>query len=145
MVAARSEWWRDDCLGCFDRIGDIVRRNLTRIIRLVRADVGGTPVEILVTTYWNVFKEPRTAAAADGSWTPYDRMARRATLITNQAICAAATAGGAACIDLFRPFKGDGTRDARSLLGPDLDHPNARGHQLIATTLARHGWRGAPA
>lgn len=136
MVTPRSEWARDSCRGCFDRTADRVQSNVVRIVRRVRAAVGSPNVEIMVTTYWNVFQEPPTADAADGRHSEYDVMARRATLLTNSALCAAAHQGGVTCVDLFRPFKGDGTRDARRLLEPDRDHPNWAGHQLIAETLA---------
>lgn len=140
LAPARWEWQDDGCQGCFDQAADTVGRNVTTIVARVRAAVG-RPVEVLVTTYWNVFKEPATHAAAAGRSSSYDVMARRATLLTNTALCAAAARTGAICAGLFVPFKGDGTRDARWLLDPDLDHPDAAGHQVIANALASHGWR----
>jgi lysophospholipase L1-like esterase len=141
LVPAREDWSEGTCEGCFYAAADTVEANLTRIVRQVRAAVGTSPVELLVTTYWNVFKEPETAAQAAGTATPYDVMARRATLILNAAICRSAARAGAVCAGLFAPFKGDGTRDALGLLGPDRDHPNAAGHRVIAEALAAHGWR----
>ena len=39
-------------------------------------------------------------------------------------------------VDIYTPFKGaDGSTDDTALLADDGDHPNAAGHQLIATAL----------
>lgn len=140
LVPAREDWTEGTCQGCFYAAAQAVEGNLIRIVRQARAAVG-TSLVVLVTTYWNVFKEPETAAQAAGTSTAYDVMARRATLILNAAICRAAAHARAVCAGLFAPFKGDGTRDALGLLEPDRDHPNAAGHQVIANALAAHGWR----
>jgi len=38
-------------------------------------------------------------------------------------------------VDLYSPFKGDGSKDPTSRLASDGDHPNSAGHQLIASAL----------
>jgi lysophospholipase L1-like esterase len=142
MSRARNEWAHDECVDCFARVAASVRTNVAEIIRLVRARVGTRPLEVLVTTYWNVFKEPPAAGRDDPDGPGYVEMAELATSRANHAICAAAKQRHAACVDLYRPFKGaHGGRDATGLLAPDRDHPDAAGHQLIASTLAAYGWR----
>jgi len=138
MARARSEWEQDGCVYCFDKVAATIKANVVKIVRLARADAGRDPVEVLVTTYWNVFEE---AAAQGPQQTAYTAMAELATSRANVAICAAAEQHDAACVDLYRPFKGDGSDDALPLLADDRDHPNAAGHQLIAWRLAAYGWR----
>ena len=140
MARARSEWEQDGCVTCFDKVAARIKANVVKIVRLARADAGRDPVEVLVTTYWNVFEE---AAADDHSpqRAAYTAMSDLATRRANVAICAAAEQENAACVDLYRPFKGDGSDDASPLLADDRDHPNAAGHQLIAVRLAASGWR----
>lgn len=137
MAVARSEWMQDGCGTCFDKVAATVKANLVKILRLIRADAGRDPVEVLVTTYWNVFEE----AVDEPAPAAYAAMADLATSRANYAICAAAAQDNAACVDLYRPFKGDGSADATSLLADDGDHPDAAGHQLIASSLAAYGWR----
>ena len=139
MALARSEWEQDGCVTCFDEVAATVKANLVKIVRLARADAGRDPVEVLVTTYWNVFEE--AVDGQDPQPPAYAAMADLATSSANIAICAAAEQDNAACVDLYRPFKGDGSDDASPLLADDRDHPNAAGHQLIASRLAAYGWR----
>jgi hypothetical protein len=42
---------------------------------------------------------------------------------------------GATCVDLYAPYKGDGSRNPTALLAGDGDHPNAAGNQLISSAL----------
>jgi lysophospholipase L1-like esterase len=137
MAFARSEWQQDGCVTCFAKVSATVKANLGKILRLIRSDARRDPVEVLVTTYWNVFEE----AVNDPQTPAYAAMADLATSSANNAICAAAARGNAECVDLYRPFKGDGSVDATPLLAADGDHPDAAGHQLIASRLAAYGWR----
>jgi lysophospholipase L1-like esterase len=86
-----------------------------------------------VTNYWNVFEDGDVGTAENGgsfqSWS--DLLTRAA----NAQICEAARRGGATCVDLYSPFKGDGSKNPTSRLAADGDHPNAAGHQLIASAL----------
>ena len=74
LVPAREDWTEGTCQGCFYAAAQAVEGNLIRIVRQARAAVG-TSLVVLVTTYWNVFKEPETAAQAAGTSTAYDVMA----------------------------------------------------------------------
>jgi lysophospholipase L1-like esterase len=135
LVPARGSYWAGTCQGCFAAAATKVRRNITAALQRIRTLRAGRPTEILVTTYWNVFKEPTASSSAE-----FREMVERATARAIEAICAAARTGSVACIDLYRPFKGSGDRDPTRYLAADRDHPNAAGHALIAATLARHGW-----
>jgi lysophospholipase L1-like esterase len=137
MIPARRAYERKTCTSCFITAATAVRQRMDALLTRVAALRSGRPTEVLVTTYWNVFEEP---VEGDGHPAGYRQMAERATRRTNQALCDAAGAAHAACIDLYRPFKGRG-RDPAPLLADDGDHPNSAGHALIAETLARHGWR----
>lgn len=85
---------------------------------------------IAVTSYWNDFP--------DGQAEP-DAMARSwtdgVTTALNAALRQVSSTAGATYVDLYAPFKGDGTRDPSPLLGDDGDHPNAEGHAVIAAAL----------
>jgi lysophospholipase L1-like esterase len=105
---------------------------LGSVLGLVRADV---PPEatILVTTYWNVFED---GDVADGDYGPYfAAWSDSVTAKANAQICAAAREVDATCVDLYRPFNGNGGQDPTPLLADDGDHPNAAGHTLIARVL----------
>jgi lysophospholipase L1-like esterase len=137
MGPARRSWESGSCTGCFLATADAIRDRTVAVLQRVAQVRGGRRTEVLVTTYWNVFEE---ATEGDGHLRGYRAMAERATRRANDAICDAARASGAACIDLYTPFKGNGV-DPLPLLAPDRDHPSSAGHALIAATLARHGWR----
>ena len=101
MGSARSEWQDGTCSGCIDRVAARLARNLSAILRQVRVDVGRRPLEILVTTYWNVFEEATDPGSDDPRTTAYVTMADRATSKANTAICAR-DGQGAGC--LHRPL-----------------------------------------
>ena len=89
---------------------------------------------VLVTDYWNVYLDGevgrRTYGAGYLSWSD------TVTKAANKAICQAAEQGHATCVDLYRPFKGDGGDDPTELLAGDGDHANARGTEAISRTVA---------
>jgi lysophospholipase L1-like esterase len=61
---------------------------------------------------------------------------------TNREIQAASVAVGATYVDLYQPFRGaSGSDDPTALLADDGDHPDARGHQVIADALLAAGLR----
>jgi len=66
------------------------------------------------------------------------KAANEATAYADNAILRAARAQGATYVSTYGVFKGaDGRTDPTPLLAADGDHPNARGHQVIAQALAR--------
>ncbi|MET9273031.1 SGNH/GDSL hydrolase family protein [Kribbella sp. NPDC003557] len=105
--------------------------NLGRILARVHALRGGRPTTVLMTGYWNVFKDGEVARR---QYTPSGRIASdQLTVRTNEAIAAAARAGDATYADIYTPFEDNA--DVTALLAPDGDHPDAAGHALIARVL----------
>jgi lysophospholipase L1-like esterase len=105
--------------------------NLGRILRRLHALRGDRPTTILMTGYWNVFKD---GEVAERQYTPSGRIASdQLTVRTNDAIAAAARADDATYADIYTPF--EDSADVTALLAPDGDHPDAAGHALIARVL----------
>ena len=131
----------DDSTACVDQQLASMESNLEGILSAIRHLRAGRPTAVLVTGYWNVFEDgavARKAFSDDGV-----RATRRLTALVNDGIRRAAMRGRATYVDLTVPFIGPRTSyDATSLLGPDGDHPNAAGHQLIATRLLAAGLPG---
>lgn len=87
---------------------------------------------VLVTGYWNVFLD---GAVGRSQGSTYVRGSNALTLADNAVIASVAAAHGGRYVDIYAPFKGDGSRDDTGLLAADGDHPDAAGHALIARTL----------
>jgi len=111
------------------RVADTV----AELVRTARGLRDAPGERVLVTGYWNVFDDGDEAAAARG--TAYLAWSDGLSRALNAALCDAARRSGATCVDLYTPFKGDGSRNPTPLLAPDGDHPNAAGHRLIAGAL----------
>lgn len=119
--------------GCADTTLDAVGADVGAVVARVRQLRSGRPTRILVTDYWNVFEDGAIAMADRGP--AYLRWSDTLTRRLNKRTCAAAAAWGATCVDLYAPFKGDGTADPTALLTDDGDHPDARGNALISQVL----------
>lgn len=125
-----------DCL--FNEV-PVMQRRLTAVLERVRALTAGRRVALRVTDYWNVFEDGQVASDRFGD--EYVRDTSSFTRAANTAICAAAAAVQAPCIDLYPVFKGaDGGKDPTHLLAADGDHPSAEGQRVIAEALARVGY-----
>jgi len=118
---------------CYSPLVDSVGNNLELIVAAARAAQPDHPPTILVTDYWNVFQDGDVGTAENGR--SFQSWSDMLTLGANAQICNAAQRAGATCVDLYGPFKGNGSKNPTSLLAADGDHPNAAGHQLIASTL----------
>ena len=118
---------------CYSPLVESVGHNMELIVAAARAAQPDHPPTILVTDYWNVFQDGDVGTAQNGgsfqSWS--DLLTRAA----NTQICDAARRSGATCVDLYGPFKGDGSKNPTSQLAADGDHPNSAGHQLVASAL----------
>lgn len=126
---------------CVEDELDQLRHNMVAIVDRIHTLRGDRPSAVLVTGYWNVFQDgdvARSAFSAAGQ-----TATRTLTLQANKAIAAAAVKTGATYVDLYAPFhatRSDG--DVTHLLLADGDHPNAKGHALIADQLIAAGLPG---
>lgn len=129
-----TQWHTSGCpAACYSPAVDAVGSDLAAILAAADKLRGQLPTQVLVTDYWNVFADGDVAIQKNGS--AYLRWSDALTRALNSRICAAAQNAGATCVDLYGPLKGDGSRNPTAFLADDGDHPNAAGHQLIASTL----------
>lgn len=124
----------DSCLGSVDcwqddlsTLDSNMRRILTTLKQLRQT---GSPATIAVLGYWNV-GESGDVGAAEGS--VYVRNARALTDAVNAVLERDARAAGAVWVDTYAAFGPDDS--TTGLLAQDGDHPNAKGHDLLATTV----------
>jgi lysophospholipase L1-like esterase len=118
---------------CYTPLVDAVGHNVELIVKAARAAQPAHPPTVLVTDYWNVFQDGDVGTAEHG--TAFQSWSDTLTRAQSTQICQAARQSGATCVSLYAPFKGNGSINPTSLLTADGDHPNAAGHQLIASTL----------
>ena len=129
-----SQWATSGCpAACYGPAVDAVGSHLGAILDAAKKLRGHLPTQMLVTDYWNVFADGDVARKTNG--TAYLRWSDELTRALNNRICLAAQHAGATCVDLYAPFKADGSRNPTAFLAGDGDHPNAAGHQLIASTV----------
>ncbi|MFI5956326.1 SGNH/GDSL hydrolase family protein [Cryptosporangium sp. NPDC051539] len=134
LAGSLADWQDGGCdLGCFRREMPGIQADVTAIVERIRELRAGQPTEVLVTDYWNVFRDGDQAASLG---TAYRTISRQVTALANAAICAGAASEAATCVDLVGPFTADPTK----YLAADGDHPDAAGHAEIAEALATHGW-----
>jgi lysophospholipase L1-like esterase len=126
-------WHGADPARTYAPVAARVKANLASTIARVRA-LHHTPVRVVALGYWNVMKDGKVARTAYGP--AGVKASDEATTYANNAILGAARATGATYVPTYPVFKGaNGRTDPTSLLAPDGDHPNARGHRLIAQAL----------
>lgn len=135
LLPQLRQWTSATCgPSCFrgptEDMGDRVRRVLAAVDELRPHSPRAT---VLVGNYWNVFTDGDVARRQGGQmqldWSTV------VTATANGAICRAAEAQEARCVDLVAPFKGDGGDDPTWLLAADGDHPNAAGARRISAAL----------
>jgi lysophospholipase L1-like esterase len=134
LAPLQRTWARAGCESdCWQESVEGVRADISAIVDDIYRLRQGEPTTVLVTNYWNVFIDGQVARRQKGL--SYLRWSDRLTRAVNGAICSGARSAGARCVDLYAPFKGDGSQDPTDLLAADGDHPNAAGHRLIARVL----------
>lgn len=135
LQPALDAWQSGGCAAsCQETQVSRMRSNLRLALHRLAALTAPRRPEVLVTTYWNVFADGQVARRASGE--AYLAWSDGITRSANSVICATARQVGDRCVDLYRPFKDDGTTDPTPLLADDGDHPDARGHEVIARALA---------
>ncbi|MFG6194603.1 SGNH/GDSL hydrolase family protein [Nonomuraea sp. JJY05] len=127
----------DDCapragLACYKSDLARLRVNVDGLLGKVRAMQTRPGSRIVVTGYWNVFLDGDSARAKGAAYVSNSDALTRAV---NRTLAGAAAAKGARYVDLYGPFKGDGSRDDTPLLAADGDHPDAAGHRVIADSI----------
>jgi len=134
LMPLLSQWQSGSCpAACYSPSVDAVGSDLSAILAAAKELRGGRTTQVLVTDYWNVFADGDVAHDSEGP--AYLRWSDELTRALNNRICTAAENAGATCVDLYAPYKGDGSRNPTALLAGDGDHPNAAGNQLISSAL----------
>jgi lysophospholipase L1-like esterase len=118
---------------CYMPLVDKVGQNVERIVKAARDARPHHPPTVLVTDYWNVFPDGDVGIAQRGS--AFTSWSDSLTRAESTQICQGARKAGATCVSLYAPFKGNGSVNPTPLLAADGDHPNAAGHQVIASAL----------
>jgi lysophospholipase L1-like esterase len=114
---------------------------LTQLIGTIRGLQRSDGV-VVATGYWNVFLD---GVVGRRRGTDYVQASDTFTRAVNGVIADAAGRAGARYMDLYQPFKGDGSTDPTPLLAEDGDHPNRAGHRVIAdAVLAALGLPAVP-
>lgn len=130
---ALDAWHAGSCPPrCYDPEVTTMRGDLDRVLDAASALDGGR-ARVLVTTYWNVFTDGDVARKAERPG--YLAWSDAVTRAANRAIAQVAATHGATLVDLYAPFKGDGSQDPTRLLVSDGDHPNRAGTALISQTV----------
>lgn len=132
---------RGSCTGahCYDGVRRQVRTNVTRLLRDVHAL--HRSAHIVVIGYWNVVRDGAVGLRSYGP-TGLEE-ARLATEDANLTLLAVARANGATYVSTRIALRGlHGQIDPTPYLAADGDHPNARGHALIARAVYALAPRG---
>jgi lysophospholipase L1-like esterase len=108
-----------------------IEKNLDAIVARVHQLTAGHKVLVVLLDYWSVWLGGQYAAAHGDA---YVASAEEMTDRVNTVIKSTATKSGSAYVDLRAAFKGPNyTYDETQYLSDDGDHPNAAGHQKIAS------------
>ena len=136
LLPLLPKWRASGCPAtCYSPAVDAVGSDISGILAAAKSLRGSKPVRILVTNYWNVFPDGDVASASE---TPaYLAWSDELTRALNSRICTAARGGSGICVDLYGPFKGNGTQNPTKFLAGDGDHPNAAGYELITSALLK--------
>ncbi len=130
-----------DRTDCVDDELAALRITMTQLIDEIHQVRSRRPTAILVSGYWNVFQDGQVAK--DKFPTAGVQATKALTQRANTVLREVADADGATYVGLYTAFNGPAASgDITQLLAPDGDHPNARGHALIAQRLLAAGLPG---
>ncbi len=133
-IGANDVGYSDACgtsLDCYTGDIPLMTKNLTAIVARVHELTAGRHVLVVLLDYWSVWLGGSYAAAQGQA---YVSTAEQLTDDVNTAIISVVKGSDAAYVDLRAAFKGpDYAYDETHYLSDDGDHPNAAGHQQIAT------------
>jgi acyl-CoA thioesterase I len=133
-VGANDVGYSDSCgvsVSCYSPTVPEVEKNLRAIVALVHELTTGHHVLIVLLDYWSVWLGGQYAAAQGEA---YVSSAAEVTDQINTVIAATASGTSSSYVDLRSAFKGpDYSYDETHYLASDGDHPNADGHEQIAS------------
>lgn len=109
----------------------VLRADLARALAEVKQQA--PHARILVTDYWNVSKAGAVAAPLGPD---YARDAETVTQVVNAAVRDSAREAAVWFVDVERAYA-VASLDVTTLLAADGDHPNQRGHEVIAAAVKR--------
>jgi acyl-CoA thioesterase-1 len=116
---------------CYAPLIPPMEKNLAAIVSRVRDLTSGHEAVIVLLDYWSIWLG---GAYARNKGHEYVSAARQTTAKVDAAIKMTATQTGSAYVSVRRAFKGPSFGYIEShYLSSDGDHPNAAGHQAIAT------------
>ncbi|WP_406829750.1 SGNH/GDSL hydrolase family protein [Pedococcus sp. KACC 23699] len=116
---------------CYETTIPVVEKNLAAIVARVHELTTGRRVLVVLLDYWSVWLGGQYATEQGGA---YVTAAAIVTDQVNAAIKATAATTSSAYVDVLTAFKGpDQTYDETHYLATDGEHPNAAGHQQIAS------------
>jgi lysophospholipase L1-like esterase len=124
LPADTSPCWRSTMSG--------LRTGLTHIVSDIRAADRTSGVRIAIVGYWNVTVDGAVGEARGGAFVAGSDALTRAV---NATLAGVASSLQATYVDAYTPLKGDGSLDPTSALLDDGDHPNAKGHAIIAKAV----------
>ncbi len=135
-IGANDVAYTDACgttADCYQPTVPVVEQNVRDIVAQVHALTPDHPVLVVLLDYWSVWLGG-TYATAQGQ--PYVDAAAAVTAQVNTAIRQVAADTASTYVDVRAAFKGpDYANDETRYLAPDGDHPNARGHAVIAQAV----------
>ncbi len=118
-------------IACYAPLVSPMRKNLASIVSRVRDLASGHKVIVVLLDYWSIWLGG-TYARNKGH--PYVSAARHMTAQVDAAIKSTADQTGSSYVSERRAFKGPSFGHIEShYLASDGEHPNAAGHQAIAT------------
>jgi acyl-CoA thioesterase I len=118
-------------VSCYTPRIPAIQRNLIAIVRNARKLSGNRKMLVVLLDYWSVWLGGQYAAAKGNA---YVAAAAEVTDRVDRVIRSTAARTGTAYVDLRAAFKGpDYAYDETHYLSSDGDHPNAAGHEQIAT------------
>jgi acyl-CoA thioesterase-1 len=120
-------------LSCYTSRLPQVATNVTAIVTRVRQLTAGRQVLVVLLDYWSVWLGGQYARAQGPA---YVRAASSLTHAFSGAMHSIAATTGSVYVDLRTAFRGpDDDHDETNLLAGDGDHPDAEGHERIATAI----------
>jgi lysophospholipase L1-like esterase len=118
-------------VACYAPRVPTIEKNLAAIVGRVRSLTSGRKALVVLLDYWSVWLGSQYAAAKGDA---YVAAAEQVTDDVNRVIKSTAAKTGSAYVDLRAAFKGPNyAYDETHYLASDGDHPNAAGHEQIAT------------